>query len=573
MMSIGNDPSANPPLAQDVPQSLSVEATQPFIHAHIEQLSQHTVAELHARFQAKQQALLDAAFALAAETLAQKNMTAESFDPKCNVTLRDAATHYALACARTRYKISAVQLAHEISLGVTSLMEEAEELLETQNELEKNVQNRITVLQAAGHLQTLQKPQNPALISWTTRLKERLRYHCKQTLLSLRASCFNFYQGTSPHPLPAALATLPWDNKDRIYFRLNDTSHSPIEATVTAHLAAQGYTVTDYAGNRATDNRKNARKIGKLLKDHPGLYEAFIEDPTRNARDLLVVITRNVNDIARGSIDRGWQSCRTNANSAAYTATNEANIGVMSAYLISADDPDIHNPLARINIKPYDRIIKENGYATATVDKNDTIYAPFNPIGLHNAGFVDAIYRFVDTLNANKVGHYHLRQECEAYREYRKRYVLPKDAATALKYLGVGHSKNKKGEITVNGDLRINDKGLMRLPDFSNVTVNGHVDFSGNRLLTLEGMPQNGVHSLTVQRNLLLCFAGAAAAVKTVFDYRNNAWLISTHGAPRANSYAYGNSRNGDDRDSNYATGPVAIGPIEEAARFPGFKR
>ena len=84
----------------------------------------------------------------------------------------------------------------------------------------------------------------------------------------------------------------------------------------------------------ATDNRKNRRKIGKILADQPGYLKAFVDDPARSTRKLMVVLTRHPYDVARGSFGRGWQSCRTDSYSVKSTGGAEAAAGVLAAYLV-----------------------------------------------------------------------------------------------------------------------------------------------------------------------------------------------------------------------------------------------
>ena len=541
-----------------------------FLNGRLTTLGHDTASALHDRYKAKTDKLVEDAFALAAPAMAEKNLTRDTTNRHGKATLHQAAHHYATACARTRRKITPAELAKEIALGPDTLLYNARGLLENQTQLDLEVERRIAELKRKGKFQVLQKE------GVTPPLLQRLHMSFNRTLAKMLAPL----QHTSPWEeprdkvapaLPPVLSTLPWDANERIYFKLDDDSQSPVAAAVAEALAKKGCTITDYALNRAVDDRKNERKIGKLLADQPGLLRMFEDDPARSSKKLMVVLTRSVGDVARGSIDRGWQSCRADIHNAARYAAEEVNTGVMSAYLVSEDDPDITNPLSRINIKPYDRITSGEGARRTTVDNTDTIYAPFNPIGLHHAGFADAVYSFVEDLNAGKTGKFRLRQGCENYREFEQRRLLPAKAEAALKELGIKYKKGTGGVITVQGDLPLNDMGLLRLPDFSRVIVTGTVDVSGNRLLTLEGTPQAPAEHLKARGNLLICFAGAAASVRKNFDYRDNAWLMSTLGAPAASTYTYGNTQGWNDK--NHTTGSTCVGPIDDPKRFPGFKR
>ncbi len=534
-----------------------------FFYGRVNTLSTEAVLSLHAAFEASLEKNVEAA-------LASLAVHPEVELPTDIEPVRAAAIKYAQACSRTRTKYSPATIAEAISGGLEQMSRETKKLLQAQESLDGNVSKRLDELRSSGRLQTLKKKKDipvaksPGLAEMTESISVAFK------AMVHKVDSDKSFSKKIP-PLPAQLADLPWDENDRIYMKLDDQSQSPIEPVITERLNAEGYQVTDYVNNRAVDNRKNERKIGKLIKDNEGLLAAYFNDPSRASKDLMIVFTRNVQDIARGSIERGWQSCRADPSTAARYAAEEANIGVVSAYLVHINDPGIHNPLARINLKPYDKINgKHDGWDIA-VNNRDTIYAPFNPIGLHHPGFVDAVYRFADALNAGKTGWYKLRSECESYREFEKRRLLPRDAKAALKELGVPYTMDAHGgNITVHGDLSLSEFGLTRLPDFRDVTVLGKIDVSANRLLTLEGLPRQWAKSVTADKNLLVCLAGAPEIIDETLSYRDNAWLMSTVGAPRATEFQYGNGHN-DHR--NYGTSERPISPIEEPKRFPGFKR
>lgn len=503
-------------------------AARPFLDGQLVPMTGEAVAEIYAQFRARIDGLVDAAMTLAQCDCAQTRM---------------AAADYAHACSRTRFKLTAKGLAEDIEGGLDNLQYLTVQRLEAQDALEHQLKNYMA----------RQKKLAPP-ISFIARIKSRM---------------FTF--NTRAEKKPATpLDALPWNDQGRIYFQLDDNSTSPAEAVITAYLAERGYTVTDYAAGRARDNRRNEWKIGKLLKDNPGLLEAYYDDPTLQSKNLMVVVTRNIDDLARGSYQRAWQSCRASAEAAARHATAESEAGVMSAYLVSKNDPDIHNPLARINIKPYDLQTRHADYTT-TVDAKTTIYAPFTPIGLHHAGFADAVERWTEkTMNAGKPsGTYRLRRDCESYKEFSARRRLPMDGVAALQELGIAFFRNNAGEVVVPGSLSLRGMGLTRLPDFSAITVKGDIDVSENKLLTLEGLPTKfNVGLLKADENLLVCFAGAEGGRATEFSYRNNAWLMTGHGAPKADVYYYGNKQR-----RHYAEGRTCVTPVEKPEHFPRFKR
>ncbi len=541
--------------------------TSPFLKGQLHDMTRDAVMELHARYRTRITAVVDEAVQHASAYYQERQMTLPA-------NVRAALVEYAHACARTRRKITVDDLTTKARLGAVNIEFDAQTMLATQLSLEHDVITKQKAYERTTRTQASPRQRRLPVAREKMTIGQRLDAlvaRIAAAILPPPGGAFGEVAGKPP--LPDACAALPWDGHGRIYFALSDDSASPVKNEVVAYLAQQGYTVTDYAANRAVDNRKNERKIGKLLKDHPALLKAFQEDSTRTEKDLMVVLTRNTLDIARGSVDRGWQSCRANARQAVHYAVNEAAVGVMAAYLVSTDDPEINNPLARINIKPYDRITREQG-SVFRVNPHDSIYAPFNPIGLHHTGFVDAIYSFIDTLNTGKTGRFLLRRQCENFQEYRVRTLLPHNGEAALKALRIKYKKTADGRLVVKKGISLDNLGLLRLPDLTNVTVNGSVNLSGNRLMTLEGMPQHGVQNLVARNNLLVCFAGAAQNVARDFDYRDNAWLVSTLGAPKAQSYLHGNRKGHTDNMAyNHSHTMTCIGPLDEPARFPGFKR
>jgi len=264
---------------------------------------------------------------------------------------------------------------------------------------------------------------------------------------------------------------------------------------------------------------------------------------------------------------------------------SEINIGVVAAYLISDKDPDINNPLGRVNLKPYDGTHQQTEGATGwfkklmakkqeeaqDTDKTDTIYMTFNPIGLHHPGFVDAVNRFADEhFNRGKAGKFQLRSGCESYQEFQQRTRLPEDTEEMLQAAGAHYKKNSDGSFTVKGDLSLKGLGISRLPDLTNVKVEGGIDISNNKLLSLEGLPQTPIKFLNASHNLLLCFAGCTPVIEGSFNYQDNAYLQTTLGKPQAAKYEYGNGRRDPGRRDESTE---CIGPLEKPDNFPGFKR
>lgn len=525
-----------------------------FIHGELTQSSIEAVAGMHAKFRAE----IDQRVAAA--------LPENASDP-----LKTAATDYCIALSRARRDMTQKQLKEKLQSGETALKEETREMLAPLARLDNELEKALAKKKNRGAAPDMMRGDSFTSAGRTPRgntifgrfrgllnLSGRFRHVAAKVVPPTDVTA-------SPPANENRAEKFIWGEDQRIYFKLSDTSASPVLPYVEQYLTEKGYKISDYAAGYATDNRKNTLKIGKLLKDAPALLEAYQEDPYRlNSSGLAVVLTRSYEDLARASYARGWQSCRADSYTAVRYGVAEIDLGVIAAYLVREDDPDIHNPLGRINLKPYHR-------ADGKGPKSDTIYMTFNPIGLHHPGFVDAVNRFAEEhLNGAKYGRFKLPEGCESYREMTERTRIPDDAEGALKALRANYTKDREGRITVHGDLNMSKLGLSRLPDLTAVTVEGGIDVSGNKLLTLEGLPQAPIQWLKASSNLLTCFAGCTPDVGEKFDYRDNAYLITTFGAPKAARYSYGNGQ----RDSgNYTSAESCVGPLEDKKRFPGFKR
>jgi len=526
-----------------------------FIHGELTQSSLEAVAKMHERFNAQ----------------IEQRVTA-ALPENASESLKKTATDYCIALSRARRDMTQKQLKEKFAGSESDLKEETREMLaplaRLDDELEaavakkKNRARAPEIMQGDSFTSAPAKPAGNTIFAMFRGL-----FNLSGRFKQVSAKVVPPTDVAEPPP-PAnenRQETFIWGDDQRIYFKLSDSSASPVLPYVEKYLTEKGYKISDYAAGYATDNRKNTLKIGKLLKDDPALLEAYQEDPYRlNSGGLAVVLTRSYEDLARASYARGWQSCRADSYTAVKYGVAEIDLGVIAAYLVREDDPDIHNPLGRINLKPYHRDDNKG-------PKSDTIYMTFNPIGLHHPGFVDAVNRFAEEhLNGAKYGKFKLPNGCESYREMTERTRIPEDAEGALKALGADYTKDRDGKITVHGDLYMAKLGLSRLPDLREVVVEGGIDVSGNKLLTLEGLPQAPIQWLKASSNLLTCFAGCTPDVGEKFDYRDNAYLITTFGAPKAERYSYGNGQ----RDSgNYQTSAECIGPLEDKKRFPGFKR
>lgn len=193
-----------------------------------------------------------------------------------------------------------------------------------------------------------------------------------------------------------------------------------------------GYRITDWSNGYATDHAgKQVFKIGKLLREHaPELLDSFTKRTTDN---LMVVVSRHIDDIARASTNRGWHSCAGAGRGAlnAYHAMPEGvRQGMMIAYLVSTSDPDINDPLSRVMLYPFIKDSQRDKRFEMAPKKMDVmldklarsfaravgkpmeplrkrIWYPGKNYGLDNADFDRVVEAFIDEkLNVGGVGPY-----------------------------------------------------------------------------------------------------------------------------------------------------------------------
>ncbi len=157
-----------------------------------------------------------------------------------------------------------------------------------------------------------------------------------------------------------AVVTAIFGDASRLYLRPLDDGSRAIEERVTAFLATRHLALADYNEGQATDG-KQTFKIGKLLIEagEEKLDADFQADERRRLGRLMVVISRDPEDIARASTGRAWQSCLSPHKKEFMFIPGEVAFGTLVGYLVSENDPEINNPLARIFIRPYRKVEPE----------------------------------------------------------------------------------------------------------------------------------------------------------------------------------------------------------------------
>lgn len=297
-------------------------------------------------------------------------------------------------------------------------------------------------------------------------------------------------------------------------------------------LSREGVSVTNFRYINSLRNGTTHRK--------ESLRQAFQEDLVHAAQDLVVVLSRHPLDVARASYKRGWESCLADTGAAVEAGIKDASEGVIIAYLVKGDDPDLSNPLARVMIKPYHLM---RTFETETTKKKvPVVFRAFKPIGWYHPGFYKAIVDFVEEkLNKNSLsGEYRLPESCEAHKEAKFTIQFSSDLRMNLALLNERYTIEKDGTISMM-HINLKGKGLNVLPDFSAVRVRHTFDCSDNNIYSLKGAPVSEMDDYFCKETMIFTFEGAPRTVRDQFSYLQTPYLSSLAGVPQAKTYIYGN--------------------------------
>ncbi|MBV6633097.1 MAG: hypothetical protein KI792_08705 [Alphaproteobacteria bacterium] len=185
-----------------------------------------------------------------------------------------------------------------------------------------------------------------------------------------------------------------FQGQDRVYFQL-PKPESKIAAEIERHLIAGGYKDMDYQAGTVINPQGPITKIGRALQrvGQMELRDAYAKDPAR-ASDMIVMISRDPEDIARMSTKRKWDSCM---NPSHYRfgrhVTADLQEGTAIAYLLKPNDVNAVNPIARIALKPYRN------------EEGEVLMVPNRTFGLTRTPFADFVRDVADTyVNEGKTG-------------------------------------------------------------------------------------------------------------------------------------------------------------------------
>jgi hypothetical protein len=330
--------------------------------------------------------------------------------------------------------------------------------------------------------------------------------------------------------------------------------------------------------------QKNETKIGKLLTKlkNEDLNKKFISDEKRKSLsiddELSVVISRHPYDIAGSDTDRNWTNCMTIGTDKSNRLTkimdeyektkrkellgkiqnykrdgsnvrylmDEVREGSLISYLIKSSDKNIENPLAVLNIKPYEG---EN--------EEVALFSSNNMYGKKRDDFKKTVDLILDEYFNNYSGQFKINSKVYNDGESRLRVVFKKYDGTVeeiLKILSIGRYRiNEDNSVDVDGSVDLRGYNLNKLPiKFRNVSgsfycvhnnlknlegspkeIGGNFYCYYNQLTSLEGAPQSVGGGFDCSDNQLTSLEGAPQSVVGDFDCRNNQ-LTSLEGAPQS---------------------------------------
>jgi hypothetical protein len=173
-----------------------------------------------------------------------------------------------------------------------------------------------------------------------------------------------------------------------------------VDPVIKSELEANGFDILDYRAGLATNRAtKQTIKIGKALTKikRPELVNRFNNDTSREGtqKEYIAVISRHPYDIAGMSTDRGWTSCMNlhNGEFSKYVPL-EVKVGSIVAYVTTADDADLSNPVGRVMIKPFVDLI---GSPHVEFGIESRVY------GTKVAGFIKIVNKWVRDINKSNV--------------------------------------------------------------------------------------------------------------------------------------------------------------------------
>ncbi len=231
-------------------------------------------------------------------------------------------------------------------------------------------------------------------VNKTVHVKNKGRSHYTDITILSKGLRKNFKRAAG-HRVDAPSALKFFGGDDRVYFKFDKSIEkitSQTQEDVAKFLKRKQYKILNYNEGYATDVKgKQLFGLGRLIKEDYFLSEEYALDPVRSLKfdrfkSLRVVISRRLEDIERMSVGRSWVSCTSIKGSKVSSTAHDIEKGSLIAYLVTAKDPDVLNPLSRILIKPY----------VDTQNKENILFVPVETYGVQNSIFSKVVNDIVD---------------------------------------------------------------------------------------------------------------------------------------------------------------------------------
>ncbi len=296
------------------------------------------------------------------------------------------------------------------------------------------------------------------------------------------------------------------EGNDRLYFEF-EVEDSPFmtrtSRKVTKALAEHGYETNMEERTATNDGGKNNTKVGKLLRrlGEDDLLRDWSKATGGLQKDGMVVLSRNPHDIARASTARRWTSCIDERSEGGYAdkLIPIAEEGSMIAYLTTKSDPDLHNPMSRILLKPF---MNHEGHVAMLADKDYGISdmhfckAMDAFCAEYNAGLIGS-FKKVNNIQTDGISGFRLDEEGNlSATTGEKTKLIPSyirhGACTAEEFLDffqMPYTEHEDGTIHVPDVIDLKGQQIMQLPDIRYVRNKG-LNLSETQLTTLKGCPE-----------------------------------------------------------------------------------
>lgn len=245
-------------------------------------------------------------------------------------------------------------------------------------------------------------------------VRSLLKQHRSKRIVARLESIFRQLQS-----LPDATASR---RGDRIYFPYDI---SPEQHQIEAALENTPYRIKDYKAGIATDGYGRDVRLGKVLQKlkKSFLLDLYSDDQTRldDASSMRLVFSKHPYDIATMSSGRRWSSCMSLLSPTGEVQSEtevlvgrDIKQGVFVCYLIRATDTNIQNPLARLLMKPYVRVLPDDFQAKRSPsasqrDDEDVVYLVANQrYGLASSSFRDSVLDIIHQVQPERYGTFKL---------------------------------------------------------------------------------------------------------------------------------------------------------------------